>query len=155
MVIQYTRRLTFRRLTPTDASFIRAMEADQEVMRHTTGRIEPSEARRVKLLNAFASTPAAGFGHWCVEYKIKPIGWVSLTPLEATGRIQLAYVLSAKLGAKASQPRQVKPHSNTRKQHSVCLNALPLSGPRILPLREFCPGLDFRTKAERTITDTK
>jgi RimJ/RimL family protein N-acetyltransferase len=89
--IQNSHRLTFRRLAPGDVSFIMAMEADPEVMRHTTGRIEPTETRRAELLSAFAATPDVGLGHWCVVLQTKPIGWVSLTPLEATGRIQLAY----------------------------------------------------------------
>ena len=89
--MERTLRLTFRRLTPGDMSFILAMEADPEVMKHTTGRIEPTAARQAELLNALAAMPEAGLGHWCVEHQAKPIGWVSLTPLEATGRIQLAY----------------------------------------------------------------
>lgn len=89
--MERTRRLIFRRLTPGDVSFILAMEADPEVMKHTTGRIEPTLARRAELLNALTVMPDAGLGHWCVEHQAKPIGWVSLTPLEATGRIQLAY----------------------------------------------------------------
>lgn len=57
-----------------------------EVMRHTTGRIEPTDARRAELLSAFSATPAADLGHGCVEHQGGPIGWVSLTPLEAAGR---------------------------------------------------------------------
>lgn len=86
-----TRRLTFRRLSPGDMTFILAMEADPEVMKYTTGRIEPTAIRRAELQSALAAMPEAGLGHWRVEHQAKPIGWVSLTPLEATGRIQLAY----------------------------------------------------------------
>lgn len=85
--MERTRRLMFRRLASKDMSFIFAMEADSEVMKHTTGRIEPTTARRAELLSALAAMPDASLGHWCVEHQAKSIGWVSLTALEATGRI--------------------------------------------------------------------
>lgn len=68
-----------------------AMEADPEVMRHSTGRIKPTHARRPELLGALAATSDAGLGHWCVQAQAEPIGWVSLSPLETPGRIQMAY----------------------------------------------------------------
>jgi len=94
LVMKSTYRLKFRRMTSADVPFIMAMEADPEVMRHTTGRIAPTESRRMELLGVIAAVPDAGLGHWCIEQCAQAIGWVSLTLLEQTGRTQLAYRLA-------------------------------------------------------------
>jgi len=77
-------------MTAADVPFIMAMEADPQVMQHSTGRIAPTDARRVELLGLIAAVPDAGLGHWCIEHGAQPIGWV----LEHTRRIQLAYRLA-------------------------------------------------------------
>lgn len=86
-----TDRLTLRRLAIQDIDVFLTMESDPEVMRYTTGLIEPTPRRRDELLTAVCATNADGLGHWCVERDGVAIGWTSLTPLEDTGRIQLAY----------------------------------------------------------------
>lgn len=86
-----TRRLLITRLSPDDVSFVMTMEADPEVMRYTTGVVAPTPSRRKEVLAYVNSAPHEGPGHWRVELQGKPIGWISLTPLESTDRFQLAY----------------------------------------------------------------
>ncbi len=88
-----TERLTLRRLLPQDIDWVLAMESDPEVMRYTTGAIAATAARRAELLRAISATEPDGLGHWCIERNQTAIGWTSLTPLEDTGRIHLAYRL--------------------------------------------------------------
>lgn len=87
-----TDRLILRSLATQDVDVFMTMESDPEVMRYTTGLIESTPRRRDELLAAVSTTKAEdALGHWCVERDGVAIGWTSLTPLEDTGRIQLAY----------------------------------------------------------------
>lgn len=79
-----------RRLEPADAEVLLSMESDPEVMRYSTGVIEPTEARRAQLLG-FILQSADKLGHWAVVVNEQTLGWVSLTPLDGTTHIQLAY----------------------------------------------------------------
>ena len=72
---------------------ILAMESDPAVMRYGTGLKNADEARRAELLT-WLEQPASPIGHWAVEADGRAVGWISLTELEASGRIQLAYRLA-------------------------------------------------------------
>jgi len=85
-------RVILRRLQEADVSMMLAMESDPEVMRHSTGVKTADEARRQELLEWLAE-PLTDLGHWAIAVDGKALGWISLTPLENTGRIQLAYRL--------------------------------------------------------------
>ncbi|QVQ27814.1 GNAT family N-acetyltransferase [Achromobacter deleyi] len=85
-------RVTLRRLHVADVPMMLAMESDPEVMRHSTGVKAADDARRQELL-AWLDQPLTDLGHWAIALDGKAVGWVSLTPLEDTGRIQLAYRL--------------------------------------------------------------
>lgn len=85
-------RVTLRRLQAADVPMMLAMESDPEVMRHSTGVKAADEARRAELL-AWLEEPPTNLGHWAIAADGKAVGWVSLTPLEGSGRIQLAYRL--------------------------------------------------------------
>ncbi|AYQ40821.1 MULTISPECIES: GNAT family N-acetyltransferase [Burkholderia cepacia complex] len=86
-----TPRLIIRRLASQDIDLFLTMESDPEVMRFTTGVIEATPERRAELLAAVGVQRTDGLGHWCVEKDSAAIGWISLTSLENTGRIELAY----------------------------------------------------------------
>ncbi|MEN4918043.1 GNAT family N-acetyltransferase [Achromobacter spanius] len=86
-------RVILRRLRKADVPMMLAMESDPAVMRFSTGVKAADEARRQELLS-WLDEPATDIGHWAIEADGEAVGWVSLTPLEATGRIQLAYRLS-------------------------------------------------------------
>ncbi len=83
---------TLRRLEPPDAEVLLSMESDAEVMQFSTGVIDPTEARRAQL-SAFIEQSACKLGHWAVVVNGQTMGWVSLTPLDGTTHIQLAYRL--------------------------------------------------------------
>lgn len=85
--------MNLRRLTVEDADAILAMEADPEVMQHSTGVIAPTPARRAQLIAYIESDQGAG-GHWAITSERQTVGWISLTELGDTGRIQIAYRLS-------------------------------------------------------------
>ena len=85
--------LDIRRPTPDDVDAVLGMEADPEVMRYSTGVIAPTVARRLTLATYFASPPPDPLGHWIVSSDDEVAGWVSLTELEDTCRVQLAYRL--------------------------------------------------------------
>ncbi|WP_065062387.1 GNAT family N-acetyltransferase [Paraburkholderia tropica] len=89
-----TSRLIIRQLVSQDIDLFLAMESDPNVMRFTTGVIEATPERRAELLATVCAQRTDGLGHWCVEKESAAIGWISLTPLEDTGRIQLAYRLT-------------------------------------------------------------
>lgn len=88
-----TPTITLRRLRTDDVPMILALESDPEVMRHSTGVKPATQARRQELLE-WLRTPPDDIGHWAV---IDPhdvaVGWISLTRLEDTGALQLAYRL--------------------------------------------------------------
>ncbi|WP_313621932.1 GNAT family N-acetyltransferase [Achromobacter sp.] len=88
-----TPRVTLRRLQIADVPMMLAMESDPVVMRYSTGVKPADEARRRELLS-WLNEPVTDIGHWAVEADGKAVGWISLTPLEDTGRTQLAYRLS-------------------------------------------------------------
>ncbi|CUJ62173.1 GNAT family acetyltransferase [Achromobacter xylosoxidans] len=85
--------VTLRRLRQDDVPMILALESDPEVMRHSTGVKPATQARRQELLD-WLKTPPDAIGHWAV---VDPdgvaVGWISLTRLEDTGALQLAYRL--------------------------------------------------------------
>jgi len=84
--------VTLRRLQITDIPMVLSMESDPEVMRHSTGVKAADEARRRELL-AWLDEPVTDIGHWAVVADGMAVGWVSLTQLGTTGRLQLAYRL--------------------------------------------------------------
>lgn len=88
-----TPSVTLRRLRADDVPMILALESDPEVMRHSTGVKPATQARRQELLD-WLLTPPDAIGHWAV---VAPngaaAGWISLTQLEDTGALQLAYRL--------------------------------------------------------------
>ncbi|MGE8685617.1 MAG: GNAT family N-acetyltransferase [Achromobacter sp.] len=84
--------VTLRRLRADDVPMILAMESDPEVMRYSTGVKPATEARRQELLD-WLREPPTDIGHWAVVTQDRSVGWISLTPLEGTGGIQLAYRL--------------------------------------------------------------
>lgn len=88
-----TPSVTLRRLRADDVPMILALESDPEVMRHSTGVKPATQARRQELLD-WLRTPPDDIGHWAV---VGPdgvaVGWISLTRLEDTGALQLAYRL--------------------------------------------------------------
>lgn len=85
--------VTLRRLREDDVPMILALESDPEVMRHSTGVKPATDARRQELLD-WLQQPVDDIGHWAV---VTPdgaaVGWISLTRLEDTNRLQLAYRL--------------------------------------------------------------
>lgn len=85
--------VTLRRLRADDVPMILALESDPEVMRHSTGVKPATQARRQELLDWLRTHPD-DIGHWAV---VGPdgvaVGWISLTRLEDTGALQLAYRL--------------------------------------------------------------
>lgn len=72
---------------------ILAMEADAEVMQHSTGLIPPTPERRLALL-AYLASDQGKLGHWAITCAGNTAGWISLTPLADTPRIQVAYRLA-------------------------------------------------------------
>ncbi len=85
--------VTLRRLREDDVPMILALESDPEVMRYSTGIKPATEARRQELL-AWLQAPVDNIGHWAVvDPEGAAIGWISLTWLEGTGQLQLAYRL--------------------------------------------------------------
>lgn len=85
--------LTIRRPMLADVDTVLEMEADPEVMRYSTGVIEPTAARREGLARYFVGPPPDPLGHWILLNGANVLGWVSLTELDDTGRVQLAYRL--------------------------------------------------------------
>jgi RimJ/RimL family protein N-acetyltransferase len=85
--------MNLQRLSAADADMILAMEADPEVMLHSTGLIAPTEARRNELILYLASDQR-GFGHCAISLSGVTVGWVSLIPLANTQRIQATYRLT-------------------------------------------------------------
>lgn len=86
-------QMRLRRLQATDADVILALEADAEVMQHSTGLIQPTPERRKALL-AYIAADHGELGHWAVTSAGSTAGWISLTPLAGTTRIQVAYRLA-------------------------------------------------------------
>lgn len=85
--------VSLRRLREDDVPMILALESDPEVMRHSTGIKPATQARRQELLD-WLQTPPGDIGHWAVvDPQGAAIGWISLTQLEDTGSLQLAYRL--------------------------------------------------------------
>lgn len=85
--------VTLRRLRADDVPMILALESDPEVMRHSTGVKPATAARRQELLD-WLQTPPDDIGHWAVvDPRGMAVGWISLTWLEDTGALQLAYRL--------------------------------------------------------------
>ncbi|ALX84572.1 GNAT family acetyltransferase [Achromobacter denitrificans] len=88
-----TPTITLRRLRTDDVPMILALESDPEVMRHSTGVKPATQARRQELLE-WLRTPPDDIGHWAVvDPHDVAVGWISLTRLEDTGALQLAYRL--------------------------------------------------------------
>lgn len=85
-------RLRLRRFCHDDIPMMLAMESDPEVMLHSTGIIEATLERQAAL-RAWMELPQDDLGHWAIDVRGQAQGWVSLTPLADTGRIQLAYRL--------------------------------------------------------------
>lgn len=84
--------VTLRRFDVADVPMLLSMESDPEVMRFSTGVKTADDARRLELL-AWLDEPVTDIGHWVIDANGTAVGWVSLTPLGSTGRIQLAYRL--------------------------------------------------------------
>ncbi|EHK66698.1 GNAT family N-acetyltransferase [Achromobacter arsenitoxydans] len=76
-----------------DAEAILAMESDAEVMRHSTGLIQPTPESRAALL-AYIASDQGKLGHWAITSDSQTAGWISLTPLAGTTRTQVAYRLA-------------------------------------------------------------
>ncbi|WP_454669092.1 GNAT family N-acetyltransferase [Achromobacter kerstersii] len=85
--------VTLRRVQAGDVPMILAMESDPAVMQHSTGVKPATEARRQELL-AWLAEPQTDIGHWSIVVGQVAVGWISLVPLEYSGRLQLAYRLS-------------------------------------------------------------
>lgn len=85
--------MRLRRLHAKDAEAILALEADAEVMRHSTGLIQPTAERRAALL-AYIESDQGKLGHWAITNASQAAGWISLTPLAGTTRTQVAYRLA-------------------------------------------------------------
>lgn len=84
--------MSLQRLSVADADMVLTMEADSEVMLHSTGLIAPTEERRTELL-AYLASDQGVLGHWAISQSGVAVGWVSLTPLANTQRTQVAYRL--------------------------------------------------------------
>ncbi|WP_338129391.1 GNAT family N-acetyltransferase [Achromobacter mucicolens] len=85
--------MRLRRLDAIDVDVILALEADAEVMQHSTGLILPTAERREALL-AYIAADQGELGHWAITCAGSAAGWISLTPLAETTRIQVAYRLA-------------------------------------------------------------
>lgn len=85
--------MKLRRLEARDADAILALEADTEVMQHSTGLILPTQERR-DALHAYIEADQGNLGHWAITCANDTAGWISLTPLAGTARIQVAYRLA-------------------------------------------------------------
>lgn len=71
--------MKLRRLEARDAEAILALEADAEVMQHSTGLIQPTMDRRNALL-AYIESDHGNLGHWAIASAGNTAGWISLTP---------------------------------------------------------------------------
>lgn len=96
MMIPASAALEIRRPSLADVDAVLDMEADPEVMRYSTGVIVPTPARRQTLASYFDAPPPEPLGHWIIRAGDDVAGWVSLTELDHTGRVQLAYRLQRK-----------------------------------------------------------
>ncbi len=85
--------MRLRRLDAIDVDVILALEADAEVMQHSTGLIPPTAERRETLL-AYIAEDQGKLGHWAITCAGSTAGWISLTPLADSARIQVAYRLA-------------------------------------------------------------
>lgn len=145
-----TPTITPRRLRTDDVPTILALESDPEVMRHSTGVKPATQARRQELLK-WLKTPPDTIGHWAV---VAPdgvaVGWISLTRLEGTGALQLAYRLQRSAWGHGYATRAARQLCDYAWRALDCAELLAVTWPDNLGSQRVLQKLGFTFRAVET-----